>query len=154
MKPKSYKTWPRCSLGLRCCILIKLQNNCIAKYWYMICVSPHRNLVPSCTGLLCAPGQIQKLAGRSSCHCWKKKMVPVRLSLKYQRDYSVGTEISCSHRGYIYTVRGGYNHHVCHIFTCAGCAGSGKCQDEQPYGSNSLQPYGKKLFMAHQLELS
>lgn len=49
----------------------------------------------------------------------KKKKVPVRLSLKYQQDYSAGTKTSCSHRGYIYAARGGYNHHICHIFTLA-----------------------------------
>jgi len=49
----------------------------------------------------------------------KKIVVPMRLSLKYQEDYSAGPKIS--YRGYVCAVRDGYNPHVCYILTLALC---------------------------------
>ena len=43
----------------------------------------------------------------------------MRLSLKYQEDYSAGPKIS--YRGYVCAVRDGYNPHVCYILTLALC---------------------------------
>lgn len=133
MKLKSYKSWSSSSLTSWCyCCLIKPESSFISRDWHRICASLHLSLGPPCT--FCCAGLetdwkvLMSLLGK------KEKMVPVRLSLKQQKDYSAGTKTSCSHRAYIYTVRGGYNHHMRHVFALA-LHWPGTCQDEQQFST-------------------
>lgn len=113
---KSCKTWPRCSLALQCYFLTQFENNCFSKDWCMIdlCLtSAWLYLVQFCHGL-----QGRNRSWLEDPHvAIGKKMVSVKMSLKYQKGFSAGTKISCGHRGCTYTARGACNLHVSHALT-------------------------------------